>query len=110
MLLPVLALLVAAVSALAVGLDRVAGPQQPGSAGRGIAVGVLGTGAAVEGRWLRSTATRQELLGRDGGTWFGVSATADVPRALLDEAMDGARPMTDDEYDAWLEEVLPPVP
>jgi hypothetical protein len=36
-----------------------------------------------------------------------VTAPRDVPRALLDQALAGARPMSEDEYEAWLDEVLP---
>jgi hypothetical protein len=30
-----------------------------------------------------------------------------VPQRLLEEALRNARPMTDDEYGAWLDAILP---
>ncbi|MGY1650949.1 hypothetical protein [Geodermatophilus sp. SYSU D01119] len=63
---------------------------------------------AGEDRWLRTAGTWRELLTRDGPTWIGVTTTSGAPLALLEEALERARPMTDDEYDAWLDEVLPP--
>ncbi len=58
-------------------------------------------------RWLRTTDLWQELLTRRDGVWVGVTAPRDIPRALLDQALAGARPMTGDEYETWLDEVLP---
>jgi hypothetical protein len=58
-------------------------------------------------RWLRSTDLRQELLPRRDGVWVGVTTPRDVPQALLDQALAGARPTSEDEYEAWLDEVLP---
>jgi hypothetical protein len=36
-----------------------------------------------------------------------VAAPREVPQPLLGQALAGARPMTEDEYEAWLDEVLP---
>lgn len=58
------------------------------------------------GRWAFTTGYSQVLLERADDGWVGVTADPDVPAALLDTALDGARPMTADEYDAWLDEVL----
>jgi hypothetical protein len=54
----------------------------------------------AEGYW-------QQLVRRVDGTWLGAIAAPDVPQRLLAEALDNARPMTDDEYDDWLDSVLP---
>jgi hypothetical protein len=58
--------------------------------------------------WFRVADTSwQQLVTRVDGTWLGAAARPDVPRALLEEALRNARPMTDDEYDSWLDEILP---
>lgn len=58
-------------------------------------------------RWSFTTDASQVLLGQEEDTWVWVAAAPDEPSSLLDTALDGARPMTGDEYDAWLDEVLP---
>jgi len=63
-----------------------------------------------EGHWLRTTDAWQELLTRRDDAWVGVAARPDVPRPLLEQALAGARPMDDEEYGAWLEDVLPGTP
>jgi hypothetical protein len=60
------------------------------------------------GTWLRSSDPYwQQLVRRVDGTWLGATAKPDVPESLLEEALRNARPMTDDEYDDWLDAVLP---
>ena len=61
-----------------------------------------------DGTWRRDAEGYwQQLVRRVDGTWLGATADPDVPERLLAEALDNARPMTDDEYDAWLQEILP---
>jgi hypothetical protein len=61
------------------------------------------------GVWLRTAEQFwRQLITRVDGTWISAVATPDVPQRLLEEALRNARPMTDDEYEAWLDEVLPP--
>jgi hypothetical protein len=58
--------------------------------------------------WTRSSESYwQQLVRRVDGTWLGATARPDVPQGLLEEALGNARPMTEDEYDAWLDEILP---
>jgi hypothetical protein len=58
--------------------------------------------------WLRSAEGYwQQLVRRVDGTWLGATARPGVPQELLDQALAHARPMTEDEYDAWLDEILP---
>lgn len=60
------------------------------------------------GTWLRSAAGYwQQLVRRVDGTWLGATARPGVPQDLLDQALAHARPMTEDEYDDWLDEILP---
>ena len=61
-------------------------------------------------RWSFTTEYSQVLLGRAEDAWVGVTAGPDTPTAVLDAALDGARSMTGDEYDQWLDEVLPGTP
>jgi hypothetical protein len=55
-------------------------------------------------RWHRTTDLWQQLLERREHEWVGVAAPLDAPTSLLEEALENARPMTDDEYDDWLDE------
>ena len=55
-------------------------------------------------RWHRTTDLWQQLLERREHEWVGVAAPLDVPAGVLEEALANARPMTDDEYDDWLDE------
>ena len=48
----------------------------------------------------------QQLVRRVDGTWLGATARPDVPERLLEQALDSARPMSDDAYDDWLDAVL----
>jgi hypothetical protein len=58
--------------------------------------------------WQRVADTYwQQLVTQVDGTWLGAAARPDVPRALLEEALRNARPMTDAEYESWLDEILP---
>jgi hypothetical protein len=59
-----------------------------------------------EQRWHRTSDGWQQLLERRDGEWVGVAARLDVPAPLLEQALGNARPMTDVEYDAWIEEVF----
>jgi hypothetical protein len=61
-----------------------------------------------DGLWLRGTGYWQELARFDADVRVGVSADPSVDRAVLEAALDAARPMTDAEYDTWLEEGLTP--
>ena len=65
--------------------------------------------AAADGvTWTRSSEGYwQQLVRRVDGTWLGATARPDVPQHLLEEALDNARPMTDEEYESWLDAVLP---
>ena len=58
-------------------------------------------------RWSFTTEQWHVLVGREEDAWVGVAAAPDVSRGLLEAALAGARPMTEDEYGAWLDEVLP---
>ena len=59
------------------------------------------------GVWARIAAPyRQQLVTRIGGTWISAEADVDVPPDLLADALAHARPMTGDEYEAWLDAVL----
>jgi hypothetical protein len=58
--------------------------------------------------WLRTSQGWQELARYDAGVRVGVTADPGVDRAVLDDALAAARPMTDGEYDTWLEEGLTP--
>ncbi|WP_222192349.1 hypothetical protein [Modestobacter italicus] len=58
-------------------------------------------------RWSYTTAYSEVLLSRREAAWVGVTAAPGTPPGLLDAALAPARPMTEDEYDAWLDEVLP---
>jgi hypothetical protein len=48
----------------------------------------------------------RQLVRRVDGTWLGATARPDVPDALLEQALDNARPMSDDAYDDWLDTML----
>ncbi|MCZ2825207.1 MULTISPECIES: hypothetical protein [unclassified Modestobacter] len=83
-------------------------PCAAGAAPRALAVETLRSCRQVaEHRWSVTTDVSQVLLGREGDAWVWVATAPDEPTGLLDTALDGARPMTGDEYDAWLDEVLP---
>lgn len=58
-------------------------------------------------RWSLTTPTSQLLIEREQDAWVWITAAPDEPSGLLGTALDGARPMTGGEYDAWLDEVLP---
>ncbi|WP_344689591.1 hypothetical protein [Blastococcus jejuensis] len=59
------------------------------------------------GVWSRvADPYRQQLVTRLGGTWISAEADVDVAPALLAEALAHARPMTGDEYEAWLDAML----
>ena len=62
--------------------------------------------AIGEQRWHRTSEGWQQLLERRDGEWVGVAGPLDAPAPLLEQALMNARPMTDDEYDAWIEEVF----
>jgi hypothetical protein len=55
-------------------------------------------------RWWRTSDRWQQVLERRDGEWVGVAAAIGTPEELLEEAVGNARPMTDDEYDDWLDE------
>jgi hypothetical protein len=59
---------------------------------------------AGERLWRRTTDDWQQLLERREHEWVGVTAPLDAPEPLLEEALANGRPMTDDEYDDWLDE------
>ena len=61
-------------------------------------------------RWRRTSDYWQQILERRDSEWVGVAAPLDVPGPLLADAVANARPMTDEEYDAWLDRVLAQVP
>ncbi|WP_116449896.1 hypothetical protein [Blastococcus litoris] len=61
-----------------------------------------------DGTWLRTSATWQELARFGPEVRVGVTAAPTVPRRVLEEALAASRPMTDAEYDTWLDEGLPP--
>ncbi|WP_139228902.1 hypothetical protein [Blastococcus tunisiensis] len=61
-----------------------------------------------DGRWLRTSETWQELTRLAPEVRTGVSAAPTVPLPVLEAALAAARPMTDAEYDTWLEEGLTP--
>lgn len=59
------------------------------------------------GIWSRVAAPyRQQLVTRVDGTWITAEADVDVSPALLAEALEHARPMSGDEYEAWLDSML----
>ncbi|SDF28388.1 hypothetical protein SAMN05660485_02977 [Blastococcus fimeti] len=58
--------------------------------------------------WLRSTGSWQELSRHDPDARVGVMARPGVSLEALQEALDAARPMTDDEYESWLDDGLTP--
>jgi hypothetical protein len=69
---------------------------------------VTACGEVGEDLWLRSYDVTQELLRLRDDVRIGVTAPPGVPPAVLEAALDAARPMTDAEYDTWLEEGLTP--
>lgn len=58
--------------------------------------------------WWRSTGSWQELARHDSDVRVGVMAQPGVPLEALEAALSAARPMTDDEYERWLDEGLTP--
>ncbi len=48
----------------------------------------------------------RQVVRRVDGTWLGATARPDVPERLLEEALRNARPMSDDEYEDWLDAIL----
>ncbi|NEK87729.1 hypothetical protein GCU60_18480 [Blastococcus saxobsidens] len=61
-----------------------------------------------DGAWLRGTGSWQELARFDADVRVGVTADPGVERAVLEAALDAARPMTDAEYETWLDEGMTP--
>ena len=53
--------------------------------------------------WLRVSETGHEFLRVVGGTTVAVGAPREVPSTLLLNAVEAARPLDDEEYDAWLD-------
>jgi hypothetical protein len=51
-----------------------------------------------------------QLVRRVDGTWLGATARPDVPESRLTEALDSARVMDDEDYEAWLDTRLPSSP
>jgi hypothetical protein len=64
--------------------------------------------ALGDGRWLRSSGYWQELVFFDRDVRVGVTADPVVALPVLEQALAAARPMTDDEYEVWLDEGLTP--
>ncbi len=57
--------------------------------------------------WERTYADSwRQVVRRVDGTWLGATALPDVPEHLLEEALRNARPMSDDDYDDWLDVML----
>ncbi|MCA0144434.1 hypothetical protein [Blastococcus sp. LR1] len=61
-----------------------------------------------DGLYLRTADSGQELVRHDADVRIGVVAGPDVPVAVLEETLASARPMTDDEYETWLDEGMTP--
>ena len=55
------------------------------------------------GTWLRASETSHEVLRDVDGTTVAVGAPREVPEGVLRAAVDAARPLDDEEYDAWLD-------
>jgi hypothetical protein len=55
------------------------------------------------GTWLRASETSHEVLRDVDGTTVAVGGPREVPEAVLRAALDAARPLDDEEYDAWLD-------
>ncbi|MGY1885792.1 hypothetical protein ACI799_10880 [Blastococcus sp. SYSU DS0753] len=64
--------------------------------------------ALGDGRWLRSSGYWQELVRFDPDVRIGVTADPVVALPVLEAALAAARPMTEDEYETWLDEGLTP--
>lgn len=62
----------------------------------------------ADDRWLRTSESWQELVRSGPDVQVGVVAGREPSLALLEQALDAARPMTDAEYEVWLDEGLPP--
>ena len=59
--------------------------------------------AVAPDTWLRSSETGHEFLREVDGTTVAVGAPREVPEAVLRAASVAARPMDDEEYDAWVD-------
>lgn len=55
------------------------------------------------GTWLRSSRTGHEFLREVDGLTVALGAPREVPESVLPAAFEAARPMDDDEYDAWVD-------
>ena len=60
-------------------------------------------GAVAPGTWLRASETSHEFLRDVDGTTVAVGAGREVPEAVLRAAVDAARPLDEEEYQAALD-------